>query len=90
MFFQQLMHKRGMTLRFFVHSIVFKLWSSCLVLSICLQKIHFQNVGKIFAEGTVSVYIFVEILTCQKQEIVLKSAFDNSENILNNKACVEI
>ena len=90
MFFQQLMHKRWMTLRFFVHPIVFKLWSSCLVLSICLQKIHFQNVGKIFAEGTVSVYIFVEILTCQKQEIVLKSAFDNSENILNNKACVEI
>ena len=90
MFFQQLMYKRGMTLRFFVHPIVFKLWSSCLVLSICLQKIHFQNVGKVFAEGTVSVYIFVEILTCQKQEIVLKSAFDNSENILNNKACVEI
>ena len=38
--------KEGMTLRFFVHPIVLKLWSSCLVLSICLQKIHFQNVGK--------------------------------------------
>ena len=63
MFFQQLMRKRGNDIEVFCPP-------NCLLVLYCpfvYKKYISKTLEKIFAEETVSVHIFVEILSCQEQ-----------------------